>query len=241
MRGRLFERESQPDDLNRIKIWRNHELIKSVIFDYGLVLCRAPETHVIERLCQLFGVDHSTFWILYERNRGAYDRGDLSAEEYWSEFSRETGKKLTNEQVEWLRTYDMEMWSQLRPEMFAWVEELRKAGYKTSILSNMNKDFAAHLRKNAEWIKQFDSHVFSAELREIKPSPKIFRHCLQVMDCTPSDALFIDDREANILAARKEGITSVLFESANQLRAELASMGWKVLPPDQGAPVARAM
>jgi beta-phosphoglucomutase-like phosphatase (HAD superfamily) len=45
---------------------------------------------------------------------------------------------------------------------------------------------------------------FSSEIRKIKPDQEIYRHCLQLLNCTASEALFIDDREANVIAARRE-------------------------------------
>jgi len=42
--------------------------------------------------------------------------------------------------------------------------------------------------------------------------------------------LFIDDREANVIAARREGITSLVYQSTEQLRSELQTIGWSPLP-----------
>jgi len=62
-----------------------------VIFDYGQVLCCAPDPNAAERMGQMFGVDGGGFWRLYDRNREALDRGDLNPEEYRSEFARDSG------------------------------------------------------------------------------------------------------------------------------------------------------
>ena len=57
-------------------------MIRNVIFDYGQVLCHSADPSVTERMGQMFGVDEAGFWQLYDRNREALDRGDLSPEEY---------------------------------------------------------------------------------------------------------------------------------------------------------------
>lgn len=204
---------------------------KCVILDYGLVLGHAPEEREIEKISQIFGIDPSTFWTRYEHDRGLYDRGELSPEEYWQRFARGAGAKLEAGEIEWLRRCDIEMWSRLEKPLLDWVDELAAAGYKTAILSNLNKDFALHMRTQCDWLKRFDVQVFSSEAGMIKPQPTIYRHCLQLLRAGPSEALFVDDREANIVAARREGITSVHFRSTEQLRAELEGMGFEVLPP----------
>jgi hypothetical protein len=55
-------------------------------------------------------------------------------------------------------------------------------------------------------------------------------YCLQLLDCSPEQAIFIDDREANVAAARNEGIISLLYRSTDQLRLDLEAIGFDVLP-----------
>lgn len=205
-------------------------MIRNVIFDYGQVLCCSPDPDVAERMGRMFGVHGAGFWQLYDRNREALDRGDLNPEEYWSEFARDSGVAIDDEQMRWLRKHDIQMWSRLNEEMLDWAQTLRSAGYKTCILSNLNREFTAHLRETCVWLKRFDVQVFSSEIGKIKPDPEIYRHCLQLLNCPASEALFIDDREANVIAAQREGITSLVFRSTDQLRSELQALGWSPLP-----------
>ncbi|HMI50560.1 MAG TPA: HAD family phosphatase [Candidatus Saccharimonadales bacterium] len=205
-------------------------MFKSVLVDYGLVLCRTPAKKSIDEILQIFGIDDSTFWTLYERNRGVYDRGELDGEEYWQRFARDTGSTLDPAQIDWLRRHDIEMWSQLEEDMLLWVDKLRAAGYQTSILSNLNKEFTRHMRTKCDWIQRFDFQVFSSEIGRIKPEPEIYQHCLKLLGSAPEETLFIDDRESNVLAARAQGIASVQFRSLGQLREDLGAMGFPVLP-----------
>ncbi len=148
-------------------------MIRNVIFDYGQVLCRSADPNVVESMGQMFGVDEAGFWQLYDRNREALDRGDLSPEEYWSKFASDTGITIDDAQMRWLRKHDIEMWSRLNEDMIDWAETLRRAGHRTCILSNLNREFTAHLRATCDWVKRFDFQVFSSEIRKIKPDPEI--------------------------------------------------------------------
>ena len=204
--------------------------IRAVILDYGEVLCHHPTHEEIQRSARLFHVSPEVFPELFMRNRAAYDRGDLTAEAYWLKFADDTGAKISSSQIEDLRRWDVEMWSTTNAAMMNWVKNLRAAGVKTAILSNMPWDMARHARKTFRWLSNFDCHVFSCEIGEIKPSPVIYRHCLDSLGVQPGDAIFIDDRESNVQGARDLGIHGIRFESSQQLAGALEDIGFSVLP-----------
>src|SRR5579863_2059914 len=70
------------------------EQIRAVILDYGLVLCQPPRQEHIDKMATAFGVDHQTFWRLYEQNRGPLDKGDLTPAAFWKSLARDAGTKV---------------------------------------------------------------------------------------------------------------------------------------------------
>lgn len=64
----------------------------------------------------------------------------------------------------------------------------------------------------------------------IKPDPAIYEHTLRGLGVTASEALFLDDREINIQAARALGIHAIRFRSMAQLRSDLQAAGFSILP-----------
>jgi HAD superfamily hydrolase (TIGR01509 family) len=86
------------------------------------------------------------------------------------------------------------------------------------------------MRAKCDWIKRFDLQVFSSEVGLTKPDPEIYRHTLRALETDPSDAIFVDDRVANIEAAEEIGITTVKYESRDQLRKEMEKLHFDVLP-----------
>jgi putative hydrolase of the HAD superfamily len=203
---------------------------RAVVLDYGMVLCKAPTQEQVERIAEVFGVDHGPFWELYEKNRVLYDRGDLSPKEYWSRFAEETACLLDEATIERLQGWDIEMWSSLDPAMLEWSARLGLHGYKTGILSNLHERFVRVLRNSSSWLRYFDSQILSSEVRLAKPDPAIFRLCLRSLEMNGRDVLFVDDRQANVVAARSEGIGAICFRSVEQLRTELRMLGFDVLP-----------
>src|SRR4029077_4144323 len=178
------------------------------------------------------GISADSFSELWGRNRDLYDRGDLSAETYWSKFAEDAGTNLDASQLRGLCERDVTMWSRLNPDMVGWLLALSAAGMKTAVLSYVQMGMVQHARHAFQWLDGVNVTTFSAEVRLIKPDPAIYEHCLRGLDCVPSESLFIDDREVNVEAARAIGIHALQFQSLTHLRNELQQAGFPVLPMD---------
>jgi len=205
---------------------------RAVILDYGLVLCRMPGPDRIDGMARLLGVTHDKFWELFEKYRGPYDRGDLSPFEYWTHLADEAGSQLSGSSIEQLRAWDLDIWTDIDSAMTDWAARLKAAGYRTAILSNMNRDLIARVRKSFAWISEFDRQLFSAEVGMIKPESAVFRMCLKELGVHGNEAIFVDDRESNIRAASEEEMVGIHFRSVPQLRSELQTIGFDVLPSE---------
>src|SRR5580700_5191946 len=204
--------------------------IRAVILDFGEVLCHLPTPEAVAPLARLFQMDSQSFFPIYLESRGPYDRGDLLPGEYWGKFALQLGVKIDANTIERVRQLDVDLWSRINDAMVLWLEKIHSAGYKTAILSNMPSDMVAHVRKNFTWIRHFDHQIFSAEVRSIKPEPAIYQLCIEALRVRPSEALFIDDRDANLEQARAVGIHSIRFQSVEQLRRDLQALGFTILP-----------
>ena len=208
---------------------------KAVIFDYGDVLCRPPKAHQVEAIAKMFDLTTEQYRVFWSRNRDQFDRGDLSAEVYWRKFAEDAGKAFDAEVLRDLAERDVAMWSDVNPEMIAWLEELSRAGIKTAVLSNMHADMADYARRTFPWLVGVNCVTLSAEIRCIKPHPEIYEHCLRGLNTSPGETLFIDDREVNVKAAQAMGIHGIQFKSLPQLRRELKAAGFPVLPAEAKA------
>ena len=208
----------------------NSPTIKAVIFDYGLVLVRSPTKQEFGRMAQIFNVGFELFYQLWESSRDLYDRGDISAEEYWQKLASKTNTSIDPGQIEFLRKVEVEIWSHPYPEMLDWVRLLQTSGIKTGVLSNMPLDLAGHVRTNGHWVETFDFKTLSAEVRMIKPERAIYEHTLNGLGVAATETLFLDDREPNIRAARTLGIHAIQFSSIGQLRKELEVLGFPIPP-----------
>jgi putative hydrolase of the HAD superfamily len=213
-----------------IEVGRRGGRIKAVILDYGEVLCHRPSEGEFQRLGKVFGAEGDSFLALWDKNRGAFDRGDMTAEAYWTALAEDAGAEVDREQMEQVYKWDVEMWGNVNASMVRWLEELSRGGIKTALLSNIPPAMIAYLRENFEWLDLFDFKTFSAEVRLIKPDPAIYEHTLRGLGVAAAETLFVDDRDINVRAALGLGIQALRFQSVAQLRRELAAMEFPVLP-----------
>ena len=216
--------------------------IKAVILDYGQVLVRCPTAEEFGRMAEMFNVSFESFYELWEASRGPYDRGDLTAEEYWLKLAAETNSSINREQIEILRQVEIEIWAHADRDMLDWLSQLHAAGFKTGLLSNMPVDLMTYVLANFQWMENFDFKTFSCEVRLLKPDPAIYEHSLRGLGVAAAEALFVDDRESNIQAARTLGMRAIQFRSVRQLKDELAALGFSIMPavPESPSTVAGA-
>lgn len=95
-------------------------------------------------------------------------------------------------------------------------------------LSNMPVPYARALQRLHGFLNDFDGGVFSGDVQLIKPEPAIYQ-CLQSRYALePEHTIFIDDLEANVLAARAQGWHGIHFQSANQLALDLRVFNFNI-------------
>jgi len=88
---------------------------------------------------------------------------------------------------------------------------LRTAGIGTAIVTNNVREFRDVWRAMIPVDELFDAIIDSSEVGKRKPDPAIFHHALSVLGDVPaSRALFLDDFEGNVVAARTLGMRGIL-------------------------------
>jgi putative hydrolase of the HAD superfamily len=189
---------------------------KAVIFDYGNVLCEAQKPSDIQAMANVLDLARASFEDAYWRFRVAYDEAQLDPISYWRAVAESADRTVTSEQVESLRKIDIESWIHPNPAMVDWAKNLRQRGMKTAVLSNMPVDLREYLAGPHSWLPEFDHMTFSCDVRSSKPDAAIYQHCLEGLGVVASEALFLDDREPNVTAARDLGMRAVLFDGKQQ-------------------------
>ena len=105
------------------------------------------------------------------------------------------------------------------------VRELHEGGIPLFAITNFSDEFWTpfHARE-ADLFAPFRDIVVSGRERLVKPDAAIYRLALDRFGLRAEQALFIDDREENVVAAEAEGMRGHLFRDAATLRRELAEL-----------------
>jgi putative hydrolase of the HAD superfamily len=204
--------------------------LEAVIFDYGEVLSGPPDPQAHRNLLSIAGVKEEAFEKAYWAHRLDYDADILNGQTYWQTVARDNGVHFTAEQVSQLLEQDAIMWMNLNPAMLAWIPEIKQAGFRLGILSNMGDGVLDYMRPRFPWLAQFDHLTWSCELGVVKPDPAIYLHTVKKLNVSPDRALFIDNLQKNIVGAEAIGLHAALFENPEQLQNDLARRGFP-LPP----------
>ncbi len=183
-------------------------MIKSVVFDLGGVLFRRDPKKCSPDFIEFFKFvrfpEMPRFW-------EEYDRGTLSLDEVIEILAKDKGvtiercREYVDEAI--LKQEEIEPTEKL-------IVDLKSAGYRLYVLSNMSREFIDFLRKRPIY-SYFDGEVVSCEELLIKPEPEIYNLLKERYSLVGSETLFIDDRPRNIEGAIECGINGVLFDRDN--------------------------
>lgn len=190
-----------------------------VLFDLADVVCRFLPRRRMDLLAEACGVSAERVErTLYESGRvGRWDRGLGSPADIHRTLREELGYPGDPAALH-------EVWcSAFEPDerVLAVVDGLRPL--RTALLTNND---ALVLEALPEVLPQvaarFDPLLFSCRLGVTKPDPAAYTRALDLVGASPGEAVFIDDKPANVAGARAVGITALHFTGAAELEAELA-------------------
>ena len=193
---------------------------KGVVFDFGGVISLSPVGvgGELRTYCETLGLSRAAFDDGWRKFRAMWDGGECSFEELYRRMFANAGlPPPTPEQVGRLWQLDAEGWVKtLSPETLALMKDLKAAGKKIGILSNMSEDFYERLfaPRCAEYRALADAEVISGFERCVKPGREIYDIAAARLGLAPHDLLFLDDTESNVTGARKWGWRSRVYHAA---------------------------
>jgi putative hydrolase of the HAD superfamily len=194
-----------------------------LIFDFGGVLMRTEDPEPRRRVAKGLGLTPRELErIVFASEDGRMaEVGRISSEERWKRVTRRLGLV---EPDAW-RTFPEEFFGgeALDQDLVDRIRRLRDR-YKTALLSNASDSLDAYVRQELKLGDVFDVIVISALVGMSKPEPGIFLHTLQALNIAPQNAVFVDDRLDNVVAASSLGIHAIQFTSKEALVYELTTL-----------------
>jgi putative hydrolase of the HAD superfamily len=194
------------------------------MFDYGGVMVHHQSDSDQAKLAQIAGIPKDLFTELYWSERCNYDKDLISGIEYWQIVAQRGGGATFTEQViQELIDFDNQTWMQFDSVMWEWIDQLRDAGKRVGLISNMPRDLGEALKSSTQKLSNFDQVTLSYEIRAVKPEPAVYEHCLEGLNTPPEQTLFLDDRIENVQGAELLGIRAIQFTSRDDVMLRLRS------------------
>ena len=179
--------------------------MKNIVFDLGGVLFARDKSKCTPELLEFFSFLRAPRMPLFWEE---YDRGTSTLEEVTATISGMTGRPV--ETCAAVLRLAVDLQEPVKPTERL-VGDLKAAGYRLYVLSNMSREFIDFLRRFPVY-GLFDGEVVSCEEGVVKPEPEIYRRLLGRYGLDLAQTLFIDDRPANIAAAAALGIHGFVFD-----------------------------
>ncbi len=189
----------------------------NILFDLGVVLLNIDYAPALRKAMKYCDGKHAgspeRFFDLIRRDSSVnrYERGDLSAREFYDHFVRITGF-----------SGDFETFAAIWRDIFS--ENERMTGFGREI----SKDYRVYLASNASdlhvpyvfeafpSLDYFSDAAFSFRLRASKPERAFYERAMKQFGVEPETCLFIDDRPENIKGAEQCGIRSILYTTPDE-------------------------
>ena len=113
-------------------------------------------------------------------------------------------------------------WHLIEPDRraLAFVEELRTRRFTCCLATNQQDVRRHYMSHELGYRTIFDREYYSCDIGHRKPDAAYFHHILGDLALEPAAALFIDDAEVNVAAARETGMATIHY-SGGDLRARV--------------------
>lgn len=193
--------------------------IHHIFFDIGGVLGsngwdREQRASAVQR----FRLDADEFQWRHEQVIGEWEEGRITLDEYLDNAVFYTQRDFSRSEF----TRFMLDQSVPHPEAIAVARSLAETSRFTMMtLNNEAEELNNYRIERFELRSIFDAFLTSCWLGVRKPLRRFYHNALSIAQCEPRKALFIDDRQQNLVPAKAIGMNVIQFRSPQQLRDEL--------------------
>jgi len=201
--------------------------IKAIVFDLGRVLVDFDHRIAAKKIASFADKDENEILGLFFDSEitMSFEEGKLSPLQFFLKV-----KEMLNLEL------DYESFVRIWQEIFFFSEKNRqvyelalslKEHYRLALLSNINALHFEYIGRAFPVFGAFHDIITSFQLGLIKPNPLIYQKTLQILQSSPEQTFYTDDRAELITSARGLGIQGFVFTGVEQLKKDLSCLGVK--------------
>jgi putative hydrolase of the HAD superfamily len=201
-------------------------MIKAIIFDFGRVISAQKPESLFRKYEDRLGLSSGTLNAIMFGSHAWQETllGRKTIKEFWHEIGPELGLNTPDEIEIFRRCYHAD--EAVNQGVLGLIQNLH-GHYKLAVLSNSPPGLERWL-EDWDMLELFDVVFCSGEEGVVKPERSAFETTLERLGVKPQQAVFIDDTEEHVQAARHLGLQGILFTSAEALQHELEAAGIRI-------------
>ncbi len=199
-------------------------MIRAIFFDLHGVITHGDFKDIYKKFADRVNVSTQSVRDYHVDNIQGLLTGTVTSTDMFEAFG--LSNKMTVEQMLDVWTEEIVKIMYADKEILSLLLKLRLK-YKLGALTNLTEQrYGADVKMGLYNYFDFSVLSFKEELK--KPDPNFFLKALERAQCTPEEAVFIDDQAKNTDAAERLGIKSILYKDIDSLLKRLAILGVEV-------------
>src|SRR6201996_888013 len=200
--------------------------IRAIISDIGRVIVGVDVSRAMQGLSSSIPLSPKEIWSAIEKDPRFVDLQDgrISARDWHLHIVRRLGGNLTYEQF--IQAWNAALLPEtLQPNSLG--ASLAKK-YRLSLLSNTDPIHVAHMESTFTFFQYFPVRIYSCVVRSSKPNPVIYQDALRATKVKANEAVYIDDLEENVTAAKALGMIGIHLPVPAALPEALKAAGVEI-------------
>ena len=194
-----------------------------LLLDLGGVVLGIDFHRVFTFWAEAAGVDKAVFYDHWQLDDAyeAHETGDLDFADYTTHLSKTLRVSMSD--AAWREGWNA-LWTAPYGDVAALLPALKER-FRLRAYSNTNAVHAeSFLQRYPDIFQHFEQLYLSHEVGCRKPAPESFLKVCKLMQCSPSQVIFLDDTKENIAGAAAAGLTAYLTRSQSEVVETLISL-----------------
>jgi putative hydrolase of the HAD superfamily len=195
--------------------------IRTLFWDVGgVLLTNAWDHEERDRAVQKFQLQKADFETRHKESVATFEEGKITLDQYFERTVFHQPRKFGKDEF---KSYMFSL-SKPKPEVLEFARALC-GKYLMATINNESREMNDYRIKQFGLAQIFDLFVSSCYVGMRKPDEKIYRVALDLIQKSPDECCFIDDRPPNIEGAARVGMRTVLMRDPAQLKKDLQALG----------------